>query len=170
MLVERRVALRAERRDTEGHRQDLGELADEARAFVDVGVGLSRNAHHQVELHAIHPDLLRAFDGSDVVLLSSPPLDDVAHTLARSIEGRRQRAMTRRPERGDELLLEAIGPKTRQADLHPALAQSPNDIHDFRVITDRCANEPHSARVSGDRVEHDLFRDDRAFRRSSSDA
>src|SRR6476659_1069891 len=48
--IERGVALGAERSDAERHRNAPRELGRESNALVDVGVGLSGEAHHQVEL------------------------------------------------------------------------------------------------------------------------
>ena len=102
----------------------------------------------------------RELGGLPKLLFRGLALDDIAHALARSVACRCQDSVPPSTKRGDEIVVQAIRPKRRQADLSPRVDEGVDHLGDLRVIGRGGADQAYLLRMVRDQRENAFLLDD----------
>ena len=135
MPLKRRVGLGGEVADRQIQLQPADIAHFKAQALdgvgdaMHVGIGFTRQADHEIELHLAPAVAHRRLDASAELLIRQSFVDDVAHALGARFRRKRESALARAAKDVGDVVVEAIDALTRQREADVVVLQAVAQLH-----------------------------------------
>ena len=97
-----------------------------------IGIGLSRQADHEIQLHLAVPVLHGGTNAVEQVVVGQPLVDDVAQALGTGLRRKREAGLARSAEDVGDVLIKPVHPLAGQLQGHVLVRQTVAQLHPHR--------------------------------------